>query len=108
MSSSGSSKTVKSGIGQISIQPKEPLYEIVLRLVWRRVDPEDFDSGTMAGHRFLPRPDESRMKNAKVFSRRQPIVLERKVHRLRPNEVGGRKRRGWNWGMPVGHACGVE
>ena len=70
--------------------------EVVLRLVWRTVDLGECDDGTMAGCRFLLRPYTSLIKNAEIFSRRRFMVLERKGHRWRPNEVGGRERCGWS------------
>ena len=59
---------------QVNTRSKEQTRELVLRLVWGAGDAKDFDNGTVAGSCFLPRPDASLVKNAKVCSRRRVMT----------------------------------
>ena len=55
--------------GEHFLDPNDPMQKLVLGLVWGAGDPRDFDSGTMAGRCFIPRPYASLVKNLDVFLR---------------------------------------
>jgi len=102
ISSSGSSKTAKVGLNQISIQPKEPMCEIVLRLVWCAVDPGDCDNGMVARRRFLPRQNASLLRNAEIFSRRRSMFWSVTVIVHDPTSWWGEGGKGV---AGAGHVC---
>ena len=70
MSSSGNSKTAKMRRDEIEGWSIELMRELVLWQVWGPGGPTgDFDSGTIAGRCFVPRPFASLEKNVEVFPR---------------------------------------
>ena len=81
-------KDYRNWMEYIGIMSKEPMRELVLRLVWGAGDPRDFDSGTVAGRSSLKRPYASLVKNVVAFSRWRSIILWREVHCPRFDEMG--------------------
>ena len=69
MSSFGSSETTKVRCDEIKGWSVELMGELALWLVWGPGGPRDFDSGTIAGRSFVPRPFASLEKNVEVFPR---------------------------------------
>ena len=57
----------ENGTGWISIQSKESVRGIVLRLVWGARGPNDSVNGTVGGNSFLRRPYARLVKTAEVL-----------------------------------------
>jgi hypothetical protein len=69
MSSFGSSETAKMRYDEIKGWSVELMRKLVLWQVWGLGGPRDFDSGTITGCSFVPRPFASLEKNVEVFPR---------------------------------------